>query len=96
MAPPPNQLDGARVIMWAEVSETRPTGGTRHWKDGKVMGPAAGLAICQYDDDSQFYLFYCDQEWAVCTDTCHSSLELAREQAEFEYEGVHGVWQRAT
>ena len=57
-----------------------------------MLGPAAALAICQYEGDSQYYLFYCDDEWNVRTDTCHQSLDDAKDQAEFEYEGVSALW----
>jgi hypothetical protein len=60
------------------------------------MRPAAGLAICVYETgDEGFYLFYCDEEWRVVTDTWHETLEDAKSQAEFEYEGVNESWREA-
>jgi hypothetical protein len=53
----------------------------------------AGLAICQYSGDSAYYLFGCDEEWRPITDTWHQTVEQAKEQAEFEYEGVTRTWQ---
>ena len=89
----PDLLDGARVLAFAVVDSTVvPTGGTTHRIGTDVLGPAAGLAIAQYDGDGQFYLFYCDPSWEVVTDTCHPSWELAQEQAEFEYRGVSDRW----
>jgi len=89
---PPSMLDGARLLRYAFVDNTVvPTGKTVHRVRGKVLGPAAALAICQYDgkdSEAGFYLFYCDAEWNVITDTLHESLELALGQAEFEYRGV--------
>ena len=81
--------------MWAALSGTRATGRTTHRIGGEVIGPAEALAICRYEGDSQFYLFYCDAEWNVRTDTCHPSLEVAKEQAEFEYDGASGRWRAA-
>jgi hypothetical protein len=52
------------------------------------VGEFAGLAIAKYPNDSGFYLFYCDAEWAVITDTYHDSVERAVHQAEFEFSGV--------
>jgi hypothetical protein len=96
MPPPPKQLDGANVLAWtADLYNARPTARTTHRVAGDVLAPAAALAICQYDGDSQFYLFYCDDEWNVCTDTCHSSIDEAKHQAEFEYEGVSALWRPA-
>jgi hypothetical protein len=52
----------------------------------------AGLAICQYPGMSEFYLFGCDAEWNTVTDTFHETLEEAKHQAEFEYEGTRTTW----
>src|SRR5215467_481015 len=61
---PPKEIDGARLICFAEISnEVAPTGEAMHAKDGEVLGPATALAICRYQDDDQFYLFYCDEVW---------------------------------
>jgi hypothetical protein len=93
MGEAPELLDGARVLAFAVVDPSVvPTGGTAHRIGDEVLGPAAGLAIAQYEGDGQIYLFYCDPNWQVVTDTCHRSLELAREQAEFEYRGVSARW----
>jgi hypothetical protein len=96
MPPPPKQLDGAKVLFWTtDLRDTRPTARTTHRIGGEVLGPAAALAICQHDGDSQYYLLYCDSDWRVRTDTCHSSLDDAKHQAEFEYEGVTALWRGA-
>jgi hypothetical protein len=82
-------LDGAQVLRYAVVDNSvAHTGACVHRKFNKVIGPAAALAICQFDGDNQFYLYYCDAQWKVVTDTCHESLEKALEQAEFEYRGL--------
>src|SRR6266852_3598997 len=89
MEAPPPTLDGARVLRYAVVDDSVvPTGNTVHRVGNKVLGPAAALAICQQDGEDYFYLFYCDAQWNVVTDTWHQSLELAFEQAEFEYRGL--------
>jgi hypothetical protein len=59
---------------------------------GRLIGALAGLAICQYQEESAFYLFGCDCDWKVVTDTWHQSIEDAKAQAEFEYEGVEKTW----
>lgn len=92
MREPPAQLDGAEVLWWADLARASATGWTTHRVRGEVLGPAAGLAICRYAGDGEFYLFYCDAEWNVRTDTCHESVERAKAQAEFEYEGVGAAW----
>src|SRR5262245_40060496 len=96
MPPPPKQLDGANVLLWTtDVHATKPTVRTTHRVGDHVLGPAAALAICQYEGDSQYYLFYCDEEWSVRTDTCHQSMDDAKRQAEFEYEGISPLWRPA-
>jgi len=37
-------------------------------------------------------LFGCDAEWNSLCDTWHETLEDAKEQAEFEYEGTSNTW----
>ena len=68
------------------------TGACKQIVAGQLMGAMAGLAICQYDGDSAFYLFGCDAEWQSITDTWHQTLDDAKHQAEFEYEGVSKTW----
>ena len=93
MNQPPKEIDGAKVACFAEVSSAvRPTGTATHRREGQVLGPARGLAICQYPGEGGYYLFYCDENWAVRTDTFHSTLEDAKRQAEFEYEGISKYW----
>jgi hypothetical protein len=93
MNQPPKDFNGARLICFAEVtSAVRPTAGTTHRKGEVVLGPARGLAICQLAGESSFYLFYCGEDWGIFTDTFHLSLEDAKHQAEFEYEGISRYW----
>ena len=93
MTQPPANLDGAQVLLYAIIDQRhRPTGKTLHRIGGEVMPPASGLAVCRYEKDTGFYLFYCDGAWRVLTDTWHESVEDARNQAEFEYEGVSDAW----
>ena len=70
----------------------RHTDGTQQIVSGVLLGPAAGLAICQYDGERAFYLFGCDAEWNSTSDTWHETLEDALAQAEHEYEGSSATW----
>lgn len=89
----PSEIDGARVGLYTPIDERhRHTGNCRQIVAGELMGAAAGLAICRYDGDTSFYLFGCDREWNVLTDTWHETLEDAKAQAEFEYAGVSATW----
>jgi hypothetical protein len=93
----PLKIYHAPVVAWAIVgSGNRPTGNTVHRVDGRVIGAAAGLAICQSTDSRGFYLFYCDATWKEIADTWHQSLDDAKAQAEFEYHGIGSQWQFPT
>lgn len=50
------------------------------------------MAICQYEGQDDYFLFGCNADWDSVTDTWHQTLEEAKEQAEFEYEGVSETW----
>lgn len=93
MRQPPRELDGARLLRWSAIDgRHRPTGNCRQIVAGVLQGQAAGLAICQYPQETAYYLFGCDSEWNPVTDSWHGTLEEALEQAEFEYEGVSKTW----
>lgn len=93
MKQPPGRLGCAKVVRWSAIDDRhRPTGNCRQIVAGALQGAAAGLAICQYEGESAYYLFGCDAEWNMVTDTWHETLEGALKQAEFEYEGVSETW----
>ena len=93
---PPKQLNNAEVLLYTRIDERHePTGACRHTVAGELMEQASGLAICRYEQDGGFYLFYCNEDWKVITDTWHETLEDAKEQAEFEYKGARASWRKA-
>jgi len=93
MGPAPNEIGGATVVCFTPIDQRhRHTGNCRQIVGGVLIGPMAGLAICQYAGDTTYYLFGCDQDWRTVTDTWHQTLEEAKQQAEFEYEGVTSTW----
>lgn len=92
--PAPSQIDGARVLQVNILRRGhRHTGNCIHRRNGFGQGPATCLAICQYDGGDDYYLFSCDEKWAVLSDTCHLSLDEAMRQAELEYAGTSGTWE---
>ena len=94
---PPSEIDGATVLFFTAIDDRhRPTGKCRHFVSGQLQGPAAGLAICRYDEQGGAYLFYCDEDWQTITDTFYDSVEEAKRQAELEYDGVAQTWQSAS
>ncbi len=93
MKPCPEIISNARVICYTPIDDRhRFTGACKQIVRGDLMGPMAGLAVCQYAGDQAFYLFGCDPDWQSLTDTWHQTLEEAQQQAEFEYEGVSKTW----
>ena len=94
MTPAPPELDGAKVIATAVIDgNARPTGGTIHRGPDGVIPSASALAIV--DGEAGIYLLYCDVDWQVLTDTWHLSVDAAKSQAEFEYEGISKAWEDA-
>ncbi len=76
-------------MLYSKIDERhKHTGNCKQIVAGELMGASIGLAICQYENESSFYLFGCDEKWNTLTDTLHETLEEAKDQAEFEYEGV--------
>jgi hypothetical protein len=75
------------------------TGNTRHYfgvldDPNRVEAPLpALLRIVQYEDAWGFYLFYCDADGVEFTDTLHERAELAKGQAEFEFNVKAHEWQ---
>lgn len=92
-----NELGGAKILKYLTLApEQKRTGNTKHFIGGKELVEIHGLAICQYEDDSGIYLFYCDSEWNVLTDTWHETVEGAQDQASFEFEGLENKWKSGT
>ena len=93
MKPAPQLIGGYRVVCYSPIDERHHfTGNTRQIVKGRLIGAMAGLAICQPSKSSDYYLFGCDADWNVVTDTWHQSLEKAKDQAEFEYRGIVRTW----
>jgi hypothetical protein len=84
---PPRELDGAAVLRYALVGdEQRPTGKTVH-SVTNFADVVRGLALARYEE-GEVYLFYCDEEWTVVSDTCHATEEDAIGQARFEFDDL--------
>ncbi len=84
---PPRELDGATVLRYALVGdEQRPTGKTVH-SVTNFADVVRGLALARYEK-GEVYLFYCDEEWTVVSDTCHATEGDAIGQARSEFDGL--------
>jgi hypothetical protein len=79
----PQTLDGASVVR-STVLGGLPSR-ARHVVDGVQIESIFALAMARYPEDSGLYLFYCDAEWRVMTDTFHDNVASAAAQAEYEF-----------
>jgi hypothetical protein len=89
----PAKIGEDKVLAWAQTSgSARPTGNTVHRFNGEVLDPVPCLAICEIENQGGYLLFYCDEQWEQCADTWHQTLDDAKAQAEFEYDGISSHW----
>lgn len=72
---PPNELDGAEVILWA-FSSQKPFF-IMQYSNGTPYKPIYGFAICRYKGEKQYYMFSCDIAWNVESDWDCDSIEEA-------------------
>ncbi|KPL76939.1 hypothetical protein ADN00_10125 [Ornatilinea apprima] len=72
---PPDELDGAKVLLWAYNPE-KPFF-MMLFEDGSNYKPIHGFAICRYGGEELFYKFSCNSEWEVENDSDHASIEEA-------------------
>ena len=82
----PKQIGSQEVVLTALIDGTcKHTKNCKHTFDGKVLGKANWAAITKMDNNGSCYLFlsYSDDE---LTDSCHESIEDAKEQEEINKE----------
>ncbi|MGF7040079.1 hypothetical protein [Mucilaginibacter lappiensis] len=87
----PHIIGSAKVILYAIVGDIIATGSTTHVVGNQLIEWFHGVAICQYEGDSGYYLFYCNKMWETITDTWHETIEDAKDQAQHEYKRIY--WQ---
>ena len=76
-----DEIDGAKVIKYTHTGSF----GYVEWNDGEEKEIRI-LAICNYDDKEECYLFACDEQLNVLGDTLHDSIEDAMKAAKDIYE----------
>lgn len=93
-AQPTRTVDGSKVVCFARLDTgAQRTGKTLHVLMGGEFPAFHGLVIIEERPGGPYYLLYCDEYWQPLTDTWHETLEDARLQAEFEYEGISQAWE---
>lgn len=73
------------VLHRVYVDPSRQTGATIHRRGDHEIPVAHELRIVRYEGDVDVYLLHYDEAGKELTDTCHSSIEEAADQAEFEF-----------
>ena len=66
----PKQLNGAKVLYYTEKGDFTP-----------VRNPAHNvcyLAVCKYDENSDYFIFHLDECFEVVADDCYDSFEACR------------------
>jgi hypothetical protein len=91
----PQTIGSQEVVLTALIDEaSQHTENCKHTFGGKVLGKAKWAAITKPDNVGSCYLFMCYTDGEL-TDSCHESIKDAKEQAEWEYEGISKKWKNA-
>jgi hypothetical protein len=83
----PEKIDGAKVIKYTPIGRF----GFVEYDNGEQKEIRI-LAICNYDDKEECYLFACDEQFNVLGDTLHDSIEEAMKAAKQLYEQEDINW----
>jgi hypothetical protein len=88
----PRSLGGATVLLWTSIGGIgQPVPVGTKWL--ALLGSVSRLAICQSQEKKNYFLFSCDSDWQVLTDTRRETVDAAKRQAELEYAGVSSTWE---
>jgi hypothetical protein len=83
----PKQIDGAKTLFIAKSYTLFET----VVRDNKEIS-IEFIAVCQYKDDSGFYLFGCDKEFNAHTDFYYDDLDDALVDAKRIYQNDNITW----
>ncbi len=80
------------ILHRVSIDPSRRTGETVHRRGAESVSAAHELRIVRYDEDVDVYLLHYDEAGNELTDTCHSTVSDAVDQAEFEYGLTKDEW----
>jgi hypothetical protein len=83
-----------RIVAKARIDPKRITGKTVHRSGGSILPAPDHLLIAEIGSGDGFYLLYFDENDNQLTDTWHQSVELAMEQAHYEFGLLPSEWCR--
>ncbi len=86
----PKKIDGAKVLYYTDKDDF----GVVACEDGSNAEYICYLAVCQYDNDTRYYLFLCDEKYEVVTDDLCDSIDECFETA--RYRKDHIIWYNYT
>lgn len=87
----PNELDGARVLYYTSQDNY----GTIKYLNGEIAEYYHYLAICKYLKDDNYYLFCCNENYEVVSDSVESSIEDCMKAATWSYK-ENIIWKEMT
>ena len=85
----PIKLDGAIVLYYTLQDDY----GYIIFPNGEIADYYRYLAICKYSKDDKYYLFCCDENYEVVSDTLHDSIEECMAIASQYKDNI--VWNKA-
>ena len=77
----PNELDGAKVLYYTPQDNY----GALKYPNGEIAERYHYLAICKYAKDDNYYLFCCNENYEVVSDSLHCSLDACMRVATVSY-----------
>ena len=81
----PTIIGGGRVLHYTRIDE-------RHVARKESTDLPYGVAICDVEG-SGIFLFTCEDDWMPVFDSWHASIEEAKRQAAFDFDGVDSSWE---
>ena len=77
----PNELDGAKVLYYTSQDNY----GAIKYPNGEIAERYHYLAICKYTKDENYYLFCCNENYEVVSDSLYGSIEECMRIATLSY-----------
>ena len=78
----PEILDGARVLYYTQQNYY----GTVDYPNREIADYICYLVICKYENDAQYYLFGCNADYEVVSDSPWESVEQCMSIAKNSYD----------
>lgn len=77
----PTEIDGAKVLYYTPQDNY----GAIKYPNGEIADYFRYLAICRYSNEEQYYLFRCNEEYEVVSDSVWDSIDECMKVAASSY-----------